>query len=157
MEIPNIVTFFLMSMGVVIAIVRFYDYEDNTSPWNFVAAVFFDLFLMSQLWPMTKMSLQAFLGFDKASMTFSVRRAPSPPPPLLPPPPPYDARHTTVPTSPHYTIPLTTTPPNHHTTPRPRHPQTNIVVSLALVGVIVFVQMWEVTRQALYSCDTDDE
>eukprot|EP00621_Florenciella_sp_RCC1693_P013528 CAMPEP_0182528708 /NCGR_PEP_ID=MMETSP1323-20130603/4687_1 /TAXON_ID=236787 /ORGANISM="Florenciella parvula, Strain RCC1693" /LENGTH=105 /DNA_ID=CAMNT_0024737853 /DNA_START=13 /DNA_END=330 /DNA_ORIENTATION=- len=105
MEIPNIITFFLMSMGVVIAIVRFYDYEDNTSPWNFVAAVFFDLFLMSQLWPMTKMSLQAFLGFDKASMTFS----------------------------------------------------TNIVVSLALVGIIVFVQMWEVTRSALYSCDTDDE
>ena len=99
MEIPNILSFFMMCLGVLVAIVRFYDYEDNTSPWNFVAAVFFDLFLMSQLWPMVKMSLQAFLGFDKASMTFS----------------------------------------------------TNIVVSLALVGVIVFVQVsvWRDSYQDL--------
>ena len=90
-EIPNVMMYFTLIVAEVVALIRFFQYENATSPWNYVSAMFFGFWVMSNLYPMVKMSISEYAGWDHTSATFTA----------------------------------------------------NIFGSLLLIGVVVFVQYWQ--------------
>nr|AFB77612.1 cellulose synthase 3 [Albugo candida] len=70
-EIPNVLMFFTIAVSEFVALVRFFQYENATSPWNYVSAMFFGLWIMSNLYPMVKMSITEYCGWDHTSATFT--------------------------------------------------------------------------------------
>ncbi|KUF94570.1 putative plant SNARE 12 [Phytophthora nicotianae] len=70
-EIPNVLFFFTLLFSQVVALVRFFEYENATNPWNYVSAMFFGFFVMSQFYPMVKMSITEYCGWDHTAATFT--------------------------------------------------------------------------------------
>lgn len=70
-EIPNVLLFFTLMISQFVALIRFFQYENATAPWNYVAAMFFGFWIMSNLYPMVKMSLTEYCGWDHTSATFT--------------------------------------------------------------------------------------
>jgi cellulose synthase (UDP-forming) len=70
-EIPNVLVFFTIAVSEVVALIRFFQYENATAPWNYVSAMFFGLWIMSNLYPMVKMSISEYCGWDHTSATFT--------------------------------------------------------------------------------------
>lgn len=70
-EIPNVLMFFTLAVSQIVALVRFFQYENATNPWNYVSAAFFGGFVMSQFYPMVKMSISEYCGWDHTSATFT--------------------------------------------------------------------------------------
>jgi len=70
-EIPNVLIFFTLMLSQVVALVRFFQYENATNPWNYVSAMFFGFFIMSNFYPMVKMSITEYCGWDHTSATFT--------------------------------------------------------------------------------------
>nr|AFB20360.1 cellulose synthase 3 [Globisporangium violae] len=70
-EIPNVLIFFTMGISQVVALIRFFQYENATNPWNYVSAMFFGLFIMSNFYPMVKMSITEYCGWDHTAATFT--------------------------------------------------------------------------------------
>lgn len=70
-EIPNVLMFFTIAVSEVVALVRFFQYENATSPWNYVSAMFFGFWVMGNLYPMVKMSITEYCGWDHTSATFT--------------------------------------------------------------------------------------
>jgi cellulose synthase (UDP-forming) len=68
---PNVLMFFTLVLSQVVALVRFFQYENATNPWNYVSAAFFGGFVMSQFYPMVKMSISEYCGWDHTSATFT--------------------------------------------------------------------------------------
>jgi cellulose synthase (UDP-forming) len=90
-EVPNILMFFTLGVSQFVALIRFFQYENATTPWNYVSAMFFGVWIMIQLFPMVKMSITEYCGWDHTAATFKV----------------------------------------------------NVVGSLLLVSVVVYVQLWQ--------------
>ncbi|RHY89333.1 hypothetical protein DYB35_007811, partial [Aphanomyces astaci] len=90
-EIPNVLMYFTLIVSEFVALIRFFQYENATSPWNYVSAMFFGFWVMSNLYPMVKMSISTYAGWDHTSATFTA----------------------------------------------------NVFGSLLLVGIVVFVQYWQ--------------
>ncbi|KAF0690345.1 Aste57867_18276 [Aphanomyces stellatus] len=105
-EIPNVIMYFTIFISEFVALIRFFQYENATSPWNYVSAMFFGFWVMSNLYPMVKMSISTYAGWDHTSATFTA----------------------------------------------------NVFGSLLLVGVVVFVQYWQMYFQQnlLYSMGQAD-
>lgn len=70
-EIPNVVFFFTLGVSQFVALIRFFDYENATTPWNYVSAMFFGFFVQSNYFPMVKMSISEYCGWDQTSATFA--------------------------------------------------------------------------------------
>lgn len=70
-EIPNVMFFFTLGVSQIVALVRFFQYENATTPWNYVSAMFFGFFIMAQYYPMVKMSITEYCGWDHTAATFS--------------------------------------------------------------------------------------
>nr|AFB20351.1 cellulose synthase 3 [Bremia lactucae] len=70
-EIPNVLFFFTLMFSQVVALIRFFEYENATNPWNYVSAMFFGFFVMSQFYPMVKMSITEYCGWDHTAATFT--------------------------------------------------------------------------------------
>ncbi|KAF1782816.1 Nucleotide-diphospho-sugar transferase [Phytophthora cactorum] len=70
-EIPNVLFFFTLLFSQLVALVRFFEYENATNPWNYVSAMFFGFFVMSQFYPMVKMSITEYCGWDHTAATFT--------------------------------------------------------------------------------------
>ena len=70
-EIPNVLLFFTLFISQFVALIRFFQYENATAPWNYVASMFFGFWVMSNLYPMVKMSLTEYCGWDHTSATFT--------------------------------------------------------------------------------------
>lgn len=70
-EIPNVLIFFTLAVSQVVALIRFFQYENATNPWNYVSAAFFGLFIMTNFYPMVKMSITEYCGWDHTSATFT--------------------------------------------------------------------------------------
>ena len=49
--------------------IRFYEFDGFETPWQWFPGVFFGGYLMAQLWPMTKMSIQEYMGWSYDSLT----------------------------------------------------------------------------------------
>nr|ACX56231.1 cellulose synthase 3 [Saprolegnia monoica] len=92
-EIPNVLMYFTLVVSQFVGLTRFFEYENATSPWNYISAMFFGFWIMSNLYPMAKMSISEYAGWDHTTATFTA----------------------------------------------------NIFGSLLLVGVVVFVQVWQST------------
>nr|AEZ51039.1 cellulose synthase 3 [Pythium aphanidermatum] len=90
-EIPNVLFFFTLGVSQVVALIRFMQYENATTPWNYVSAMFFGFWIMAQYYPMVKMSITEYCGWDHTAATF----------------------------------------------------QANVLGSLMLVFIVVFVQLWQ--------------
>ena len=73
MELPNLLVFFAMAFGVLWAIVRFFAGYDNTVPSHntplVLASVFMGGFILEQLGPMVRMSIQEYFGWSHRSLT----------------------------------------------------------------------------------------
>ena len=70
-EIPNVLLFFTLFISQFVGLARFFEYENATAPWNYVAAMFFGFWIMTNLYPMVKMSLTEYCGFDHTAATFT--------------------------------------------------------------------------------------
>lgn len=70
-EIPNVLLFFTLFISQFVALIRFFQYESATAPWNYVASMFFGFWIMTNLYPMVKMSLTEYAGWDHTSATFT--------------------------------------------------------------------------------------
>nr|AEC45570.1 cellulose synthase 3 [Pseudoperonospora cubensis]QLB37643.1 cellulose synthase 3 [Pseudoperonospora humuli] len=70
-EIPNVLFFFTLLFSQLVALIRFFEYENATNPWNYVSAMFFGFFVMSQFYPMVKMSITEYCGWDHTAATFT--------------------------------------------------------------------------------------
>ncbi|DAZ92486.1 TPA: hypothetical protein N0F65_012716 [Lagenidium giganteum] len=70
-EIPNVLMFFTLLVSEFVALIRFFQYENATSPWNYVSAMFFGFWIMSNLYPMVKMSITEYCGWDHTRATFT--------------------------------------------------------------------------------------
>lgn len=70
-EIPNVLMFFTIAVSEVVALIRFFQYESATAPWNYVSAMFFGFWIMSNLYPMVKMSITEYCGWDHTAATFT--------------------------------------------------------------------------------------
>lgn len=70
-EIPNVLLFFTLMISQVVALIRFFQYENATAPWNYVASMFFGYWIMVNLYPMVKMSLTEYCGWDHTAATFT--------------------------------------------------------------------------------------
>lgn len=70
-EIPNVLMFFTLLVSEFVALIRFFQYENATSPWNYVSAMFFGFWIMSNLYPMVKMSISEYCGWDHTRATFT--------------------------------------------------------------------------------------
>ncbi|OQR89532.1 cellulose synthase catalytic subunit UDP-forming, partial [Achlya hypogyna] len=70
-EIPNVLMFFTIAVSQIVGLVRFFNYENATSPWNYVSAMFFGFWIMSNLYPMAKMSISEYAGWDHTTATFT--------------------------------------------------------------------------------------
>ncbi|RLN47215.1 hypothetical protein BBJ29_004685 [Phytophthora kernoviae] len=70
-EIPNVLFFFTLLFSQLVALIRFFQYENATNPWNYVSAMFFGFFVMSQFYPMVKMSITEYCGWDHTAATFT--------------------------------------------------------------------------------------
>jgi len=70
-EIPNVLLFFTLCVCQLVALVRFFEYENASNPYNYVSAAFFGLFIQSQLYPMVKMSLMEYTGSNYSSVQFT--------------------------------------------------------------------------------------
>ncbi|TMW66986.1 hypothetical protein Poli38472_012102 [Pythium oligandrum] len=69
-EIPNVLFFFTLGVSQIVALIRFFQYENATTPWNYVSAMFFGLWIMAQFYPMVKMSITEYCGWDHTKATF---------------------------------------------------------------------------------------
>lgn len=69
-EIPNVLMFFTLAVSQVVALIRFMQYENATTPWNYVSAMFFGFWIMANLYPMVKMSVSEYCGWDHTAATF---------------------------------------------------------------------------------------
>lgn len=69
-EIPNVLFFFTLAVSQVVAFIRFMQYENATTPWNYVSAMFFGFWIMAQFYPMVKMSITEYCGWDHTAATF---------------------------------------------------------------------------------------
>ncbi|KAG9413051.1 hypothetical protein AC1031_016067 [Aphanomyces cochlioides] len=92
-EIPNVMILFSLLVSQFVALARFFSYENATSPWNYISAMFFGFWIMSNFYPMAKMSISEYAGWDHTKATFTA----------------------------------------------------NVFGSLLLVGIVVFVQVWQST------------
>ncbi|RHY36772.1 hypothetical protein DYB25_000675 [Aphanomyces astaci] len=90
-EIPNVLMYFTLVISQCVGLSRFFAYENATAPWNYISAMFFGFWIMSNLYPMAKMSITEYAGWDHTRATFTA----------------------------------------------------NVFGSLILVGVVVFVQVWQ--------------
>jgi len=70
-EIPNILIFLTLCIAQIQGLVRFFDYENATAPWNYVSASFFGFWIMVNLYPMARMSITEYAGWDHTSATFA--------------------------------------------------------------------------------------
>ncbi|CAH0516631.1 unnamed protein product [Peronospora belbahrii] len=70
-EIPNVLFFFTLLFSQLVALIRFFEYENATNPWNYVSSMFFGFFVMSQFYPMVKMSITEYCGWDHTAATFT--------------------------------------------------------------------------------------
>ena len=73
MEIPNLLVYFTIFFGLIWAFVRFFAGYDNTVTSHgtplFFASVFMGSFVLAQLGPMVRMSLQEYFGWSHRSLT----------------------------------------------------------------------------------------
>lgn len=69
-EIPNVLMFFTLGLSQFVAFLRFMQYENATTPWNYFSAMFFGFWIMAQYYPMVKMSITEYCGWDHTSATF---------------------------------------------------------------------------------------
>ncbi|KAF0690348.1 Aste57867_18279 [Aphanomyces stellatus] len=70
-EIPNVMMYFTLVVSQFIALGRFFQYENATAPWNYISAMFFGFWIMSNLYPMAKMSITEYAGWDHTKATFT--------------------------------------------------------------------------------------
>nr|AFB20349.1 cellulose synthase 3 [Apodachlya brachynema] len=70
-EIPNVLMYFTLVISQLVGLIRFFNYENATSPWNYISAMFFGFWVMSNLYPMVKMSISEYAGWDHTSATFT--------------------------------------------------------------------------------------
>lgn len=72
MEVPNLLVFFTMLFGVLWAIVRYFAGYNNTVPSHNTplafASVFMGVFILMQLGPMVRMSIQEYFGWSHRSL-----------------------------------------------------------------------------------------
>ena len=70
-EIPNVLFFFALLFSQLVALIRFFEHENATKPWIYVSAMLFGVFVMSQLYPMVKMSITEYSGWDHTDATYT--------------------------------------------------------------------------------------
>lgn len=69
MELPNIVILFTIFVCWIYSIYRFFEEKDYQTPWQWFPGLFFGCFLMMQLWPMCRMSIQEYLSWSYDTIT----------------------------------------------------------------------------------------
>ena len=70
-EIPNVLFFFALLSSQLVALIRFFEHENATNSWNYVSAMLCGFFVKSQLYPMVKMSVTEYCGWDHTAATFT--------------------------------------------------------------------------------------
>uniref|UniRef100_A0A7S2RUS2 Glycosyltransferase 2-like domain-containing protein n=1 Tax=Rhizochromulina marina TaxID=1034831 RepID=A0A7S2RUS2_9STRA len=68
MEVPNIVIFFVLLLSVVFTLYRFFRLSDFEVAWQWFPGLFFGVFLLAQIWPTVRMSVQEYLGWSYESL-----------------------------------------------------------------------------------------
>ena len=70
-EIPDVLFFFTLLFSQLVALVRFFEHDYATNLWNYVSAMFCGFFVMSQYYPMVKMSIPEYCGWGHTAATFT--------------------------------------------------------------------------------------